>query len=304
MQGMYMPVPVAVAPHPEMYMPVPVAVAPHPEMMVMQPAVEAMVNVAGHPVPDMGGPSAAVMGHMSVPPGTAIITEVEGVAVIDDQNQPEKKRRRRKSEVASLYRCPAPECDKTFASHAGLYLHKRSKHPEIIVARQKLQDCQNPHTCPVEGCGKIFVSAGGLCLHRQSKHPDIPHQPRGRKKRTADDAGILSVDAVVHAVVPDQQSVVPELAAPEEVVPQAVVVQDGAAGHATAVPHDGAVIVHPDPPALGGGGDPSGEDPSLAREAEDAAVQAVNDAVINDAVIDDAVINDAVVDDAGVQAAP
>jgi hypothetical protein len=96
-----------------------------------------------------------------------------------------KKRRRRKSDCneTELFTCPAEGCTKRFASHAGLYLHKRSKHPEIVVARQKLQDCADPHICPVAGCGKSFVSAGGLCLHRQSKHPDIPNQPRGRKRR-------------------------------------------------------------------------------------------------------------------------
>eukprot|EP00325_Prymnesiales_sp_UTEX-LB-985_P033231 CAMPEP_0174714966 /NCGR_PEP_ID=MMETSP1094-20130205/19754_1 /TAXON_ID=156173 /ORGANISM="Chrysochromulina brevifilum, Strain UTEX LB 985" /LENGTH=251 /DNA_ID=CAMNT_0015914439 /DNA_START=70 /DNA_END=825 /DNA_ORIENTATION=+ len=106
--------------------------------------------------------------------------------------QPKQKgRRRKKNECPELFACPAVDCGKTFASHAGLYLHKRSKHPEIVVSRQKLENCANPLTCPYPGCGKTFVSAGGLCLHRQSKHPDQAGRPlRGTKKRTAEEAAL------------------------------------------------------------------------------------------------------------------
>ena len=108
--------------------------------------------------------------------------------VLDEVVIMQKKRRRRKSEVSVLFTCPAPGCDKTFASHAGLYLHKRSTHPDIVVKRQKLEDCTDPHVCPVPGCGKTFVSAGGLCLHRQSKHPELPSSRRARKERREESA--------------------------------------------------------------------------------------------------------------------
>jgi len=109
----------------------------------------------------------------------------------------EKKRRRRKSELdgTELFYCPAVGCQKAFASHAGLYLHKRNKHTGIVVKRQKLENCANPFVCPSPGCGKHFVSAGGLCLHRQAKHPDEPRPLQ--KVATTDHPAVAEVCEVV-----------------------------------------------------------------------------------------------------------
>ena len=189
---------------------------------------------------------------------------IEVTAQEGAEDQPAKSaERRRKAECTEteLFTCPAEGCEKTFASHAGLYLHKRSKHPEIIVARAKLQDCANPHTCPVPGCGKTFVSAGGLCLHRQSKHPDMPHQPRGRKKRVPEDETLVSSGAVAQvAAAADAQNepvLVPQPNAPPDALrdaptdaalqPEATLQTDAALQSEAALQPEAALQVEPGP---------------------------------------------------------
>ena len=132
------------------------------------------------PPPPTPPPSRPFSAMPIAQPGVVQMEQAAAIVMIQmEQMQaqhPEKKRRRRKSELdgTELFYCPAVGCEKAFASHAGLYLHKRNKHAGIVVKRQKLENCANPFVCPYPGCGKHFVSAGGLCLHRQAKHPDEP----------------------------------------------------------------------------------------------------------------------------------
>jgi len=69
--------------------------------------------------------------------------------------------------------CPVPGCGKAYAASAGLYQHKRSRHPETINKRPSPYDDPRSYACPVPGCDKSYNNAAGLSQHRRIKHPEL-----------------------------------------------------------------------------------------------------------------------------------
>ena len=72
------------------------------------------------------------------------------------------------------FSCPAAGCDLSYETSAGLYQHKRNKHPEMIQARGSHgSGMARKFVCPVEGCDKSYDTSQGIYQHKNLKHPEL-----------------------------------------------------------------------------------------------------------------------------------
>lgn len=83
--------------------------------------------------------------------------------------------------------CPEPDCDKAYPSSAGLYQHKRAKHPWLINSRDSTEPkFDRRFVCSMPGCDKAYSSAAGLYQHKRAKHPWLINQRVGTRELQSD----------------------------------------------------------------------------------------------------------------------
>ena len=70
--------------------------------------------------------------------------------------------------------CPEAGCGMAYGSSAGLYQHKRAKHPWLINRRDPHQTShlgERRFVCESAGCDKAYTTSMGLYQHKRTKHP-------------------------------------------------------------------------------------------------------------------------------------
>lgn len=86
----------------------------------------------------------------------------------------EKKPGRPQKRCHRPFACPLAGCGLSYRTSAGLYQHKRNKHPEMIQARGSHGSGMiRKFVCPVEGCDKSYDTSQGMYQHKNSKHPEL-----------------------------------------------------------------------------------------------------------------------------------